>query len=122
LILDTFSSDAIPAHLITKEAFAIYLQHMTPDGILIAHISNRHIDLRPVLYGLAQEFGLTGLVVDTRGEDALDSYPSRFVILSPNPQSLQIPELQARAVPLDDSYGTVRLWTDDYSNLFQIIR
>ncbi|MBN8579906.1 MAG: fused MFS/spermidine synthase [Anaerolineae bacterium] len=122
LILDTFSSDAIPAHLITKEAFAIYLQHMTPDGILIAHISNRHIDLRPVLYGLAQEFGLTGLVVDTGGEDALDSYPSRFVILSPNPQSLQIPELQARAVPLDDSYGTVRLWTDDYSNLFQIIR
>ena len=122
LILDTFSSDAIPAHLITKEAFAIYLQHMTPDGILIAHISNRHIDLRPVLYGLAQEFDLTGVVVDTAGEDALDSYPSRFVILSPNPQSLQIPELQARAVPLDNSYGTVRLWTDDYSNLFQIIR
>jgi hypothetical protein len=122
LILDTFSSDAIPAHLITKEAFAIYLQHMTPDGILIAHISNRHIDLRPVLYGLAQEFGLTGVVVDTGGEDALDSYPSRFVILSLNPQSLQIPELQERAVPLDDSYGTVRLWTDDYSNLFQILR
>ncbi len=122
LILDTFSSDAIPTHLITREAFAIYLQHMTPDGILIAHISNRHIDLRPVLYGLAQEFGLTGLVVDTPGDDALDSYPSRFVILSSNPESLQIPELQARAVPLDDSYGTVRLWTDDYSNLFQIIR
>lgn len=122
LILDTFSSDAIPAHLITREAFDIYLQHMTPDGILIAHISNRHIDLRPVLYGLAQEFGLTGLVVDTPGNDAIDSYPSRFVILSPNPQSLQIPALQERSVPLDASFGTVRLWTDDYSNLFQIIR
>ena len=122
LILDTFSSDAIPAHLITKEAFAIYLQHMTPDGILIAHISNRHIDLRPVLYGLAQEFELTGVVVDTSGNDAIDSYPSRFVILSPNPESLQIPALQRRSVPLDDSFGTVRLWTDDYSNLFQIIR
>lgn len=122
LILDTFSSDAIPVHLITKEAFSIYLQHMTPDGILIAHISNRHIDLRPVLYGLAQEFSLTGLIVDTGGDDALDSYPSRFVVLSRNPQSLQIPALQARAVPLDSSYGTVRLWTDDYSNLFQILR
>ncbi|NWF65319.1 MAG: fused MFS/spermidine synthase [Chloroflexi bacterium] len=122
LILDTFSSDAIPVHLITREAFEIYLKHMTPDGILIAHISNRHIDLRPVLYGLAQEFGLTGVVVDTPGEDAIDSYPSRFVILSPNPQSLQIPELQARALPLNDSYGAVRLWTDDYSNLFQILK
>ncbi|MCZ2126594.1 MAG: fused MFS/spermidine synthase [Anaerolineales bacterium] len=122
LVLDTFSSDAVPAHLITKEAFALYLNHMTPDGILIAHISNRHIDLRPVLYGLAQEFGLTGLVVDASANDAIDSYPSRFVILSRNPQSLQIPALQVRAVPLDDSSGTVRLWTDDYSNLFQILR
>lgn len=122
LILDTFSSDAIPAHLITKEAFALYLNHMMPSGILIAHISNRHIDLRPVLYGLAQEFSLTGLVVDTERDDAIDSYPSRFVILSADPQSLQIPALQARAVPLDDSSGVVRLWTDDYSNLFQILR
>lgn len=122
LILDTFSSDAIPAHLITKEAFAIYLQHMTPDGILIAHISNRHIDLRPVLYGLAQEFGLTGVVVDTAENDAIDSYPSRFVILSRNPASLQIPAMLERSIPLDESFGIVRLWTDDYSNLFQILK
>lgn len=122
LVLDTFSSDAIPTHLITKEALALYLAHMTPDGILVAHISNRHIDLRPVLYGLAQEFGLAGLVVDTPANDALDSFPSRYVILSPNPASLQIPDLMEHSVPLDDSFGAVRLWTDDYSNLFQIIR
>ncbi len=122
LVLDTFSSDAIPTHLITKEALALYLAHMTPDGILVAHISNRHIDLRPVLYGLAQEFGLTGLVVDTPANNALDSFPSRYVILSPNPASLQIPDLMKHSVPLDDSFGTARLWTDDYSNLFQIIQ
>jgi hypothetical protein len=122
LVLDTFSSDAIPTHLITREAFGIYLQHLALDGVLAVHISNRHIDLRPVLYGLAQEYGLTALVVDTPGNDAQDSIPSRYVLLSQNPASLKIPALQQRAVPLDASYGTVRLWTDDYSNLFQIIR
>jgi hypothetical protein len=122
LVLDTFSSDAIPTHLITKEAFGIYLQHLAPDGILAVHISNRHIDLRPVLLGLAQELGLSAVVVDTSGNDAFDSIPSRYVMLSMNPTSLKIPALQQRSIPLDDSTGTVRLWTDDYSNLFQILK
>lgn len=122
LILDTFSSDSIPVHLITKEAFAIYLRHLNHDGILAVHISNRHIDLQPVLWGLAQEYGLSALVVDASPGEELNSYQSRYVILSPNPQTLQIPELQQRAVILDDSGSSTRLWTDNYSNLFQILR
>lgn len=122
LVLDTFSSDAIPMHLITKEAFALYLAHLNPDGILAVHISNRHIDLRPVLRGLAEEFGLVAMVVDTPSDSDIGAYQSRYVLLSSNSESLQIPELQTLAVPLDDSFGTVRLWTDDYSNLFQIVR
>lgn len=122
MLLDTFSSDSIPVHLITKEAFEIYLQHLADDGIMAVHVSNRHIDLYPVLYGLAREFGLAGLAVDSPVQAGSDAYPTRYVLLSPNPASLSIPALQDHAVILDDSFGTVRLWTDDYSNLFQILR
>ncbi|MBL8063928.1 MAG: fused MFS/spermidine synthase [Anaerolineales bacterium] len=122
LLLDTFSSDSIPVHLITKEAFGIYLRHLDHDGILAVHVSNRHIDLYPVLFGLAQEYGLASLVVDAPAQTGTDAYPTRYAILSPNPASLKIPELQVHAAALDNSFGTVRLWTDDYSNLFQILR
>ncbi|MCA1899870.1 MAG: fused MFS/spermidine synthase [Chloroflexi bacterium] len=122
LILDTFSSDSIPTHLITREAFAIYLQHLKPDGVLAAHISNRHINLLPVLWGLSQEYGLSIVVVDRNPKPGEDIFPSRWVLMAVNPQSLQIPEIQERAVVVDESVGAVRLWTDDYSNLFQILK
>ena len=122
LILDTFSSDSIPAHLITREAFAIYLQHLKPEGVLAAHISNRHINLLPVLWGLSQEYGLSIVVIDRNPKPGEDVFPSRWVLMAANPQSLQIPEVQERAVIVDESVGAVRLWTDDYSNLFQILK
>ncbi len=62
LVVDAFSSDAIPLHLITREALAIYLQNLAEDGLLVFHISNRYLDLEPVLGNLAQELGLTGLI------------------------------------------------------------
>ncbi|MBI5953883.1 MAG: fused MFS/spermidine synthase [Chloroflexi bacterium] len=122
LVLDTFSSDSIPTHLITKEAFAIYFQHLKPDGVLAAHISNRHIDLRPVLWGLSQEYGLSIVMIDRGAKPGDDTFPSRWVLMARNLQSLQIPEIQERAVALDESVGSVRLWTDDYSNLIQILK
>lgn len=122
LAIDTFSSDAIPVHLITKEAFAIYLQQIKSDGILAIHISNRHIDLRPVLWGLAKEYGLSILMIDQGEQPHVDSIPSRWVLISPNPASLQIPAIQEHASFFDDSIPTIRLWTDDYSNLFQILK
>ena len=68
LIMDAFSSDAIPVHLMTREAFAIYQRAMVPGGLLIAHISNRHMRLEPVVAALARDAGLRGI---TRLEDAL---------------------------------------------------
>jgi hypothetical protein len=68
LVVDAFSSDAIPLHLITREALAIYLQNLAEDGLLVFHISNRYLDLEPVLGNLAQEVGLTGLIeIDNAG-------------------------------------------------------
>ena len=58
LVLDAFSSDSIPIHLLTKEAFEIYLEHLTPGGAIAVHISNRDLDLSPVAFGLAEQFGL----------------------------------------------------------------
>ncbi|MFZ5878898.1 MAG: fused MFS/spermidine synthase [Chloroflexota bacterium] len=121
LFLDTFSSDSIPVHLVTKEAFALYLQHLAPDGILVAQISNRHLDMRPVFWQLAREHNLALLHVDRPLNMTDDGFPSRWVILSPDPASLQIPALQEHAVPYDGAAFPLRLWTDDYSNLFQIL-
>lgn len=121
LILDTFSSDSIPVHLVTKEAFALYLQHLTPDGVIAAHISNRHLDLQPVFWQLAEEFGLHILRISTPASEEGD-FPSEWILLTYNADFLEIPQIQSRAVDYEGYSTSVRLWTDDYSNLFQILR
>jgi len=122
LVLDTFSSDSIPVHLVTKEAFAVYLQHLKPDGILAAHISNRHLDLRPVLWGLTQEYGLSMQVVERSPISGSDGFPSIWVLLARTPVSQSIPALQSHVTPYDGPAAPLRLWTDDFSNLFQILK
>ena len=120
IVLDTFSSDSIPVHLVTKEAYELYLQHLTADGVIAANISNRSIDLQPVFWKLAQEFGLTILRVDNIPDE--DEYLSTWILMSQNPASLEIPEIQSRAQKFENYSTDVPLWTDDYSNLFQILR
>ena len=122
LVLDTFSSDSIPVHLVTKEAFAVYLQHLKPDGVLAAHISNRHLDLRPVLWGLAQEYSLSMQVVERSPISGSDGFPSIWVLLAREPVSQSIPALQSHVTAYDGPATPLRLWTDDYSNLFQILK
>ncbi|MBI3175835.1 MAG: fused MFS/spermidine synthase [Chloroflexi bacterium] len=122
LVLDTFSSDSIPVHLVTKESFGIYLQHLKPDGVLAAHVSNRYLDLRPVLWGLAHEYGLTMQVVERSPIPGSDGFPSIWVLLAREPVSQLIPALQSHITPYDGSSTPIRLWTDDYSNLFQILK
>jgi SAM-dependent methyltransferase len=88
LVVDAFSSDAIPIHLITREALQMFLDRLAPDGILAFHISNRYLDLGPVLANLAQDANLAGLI----GEDEDESYPgkarSTWVMLARKPQHL----------------------------------
>jgi hypothetical protein len=121
LALDTFSSDSIPVHLVTREALALYLEHLAPDGIIAAHITNLHLDLQPVFWQLAQYHGLHIVRVNYEG-DSNGGYASHWILLSRDPAMLDIPAIRERAVDLDGYSTNVRLWTDDYSNLFQILK
>ena len=83
LVLDAFSSDSIPIHLLTQEAFAIYLPHLAPEGAVAVHISNRHLDLAPVVYGLAEHFEL-GAVRIFSNDVKYGGWKAEWIVLSRN--------------------------------------
>lgn len=122
LVLDTFSSDAIPVHLVTKEAFALYLQQLVPDGVIAAHISNQHLNLQPVLWQLAQAYHLSIVRIDGPGNSEKGAFQSEWILLAHNPAIFEIPAIQSHIIPLNKYQTDLRLWTDDYSNLFQILK
>jgi len=121
LVLDTFSSDSIPVHLVTREAFAIYLDHLAPDGIVAAHITNLHLDLQPVFWQLAQHYGLSMARISYSG-DSKGGYASDWILLARDPVLLEVPAIWQRMADLEGYSTNVKLWTDDYSNLFQILK
>jgi hypothetical protein len=122
LVLDTFSSDSIPVHLLTEESFDLYLKHLAPDGVIAAHISNRHLDLKPILWQLAKEFNLSMVEVDWFFTTDYGAFPSQWVLLTHNPAILEIPEIKSRSDTFEGYTTSIKLWTDDYSNLFQILK
>jgi hypothetical protein len=121
LMLDAFSGDAIPAHLLTREAFEIYQQHVQPDGVIAVHISNRHVDLVPVVRGLAERFQWHMRLLRSAGEPENWVYPSHWVLLTRNAAFLEDSVVQA-AGGGDPPSSTVVLWTDQYSNLFRLLK
>ncbi len=121
LVLDTFNSDSIPVHLLTRQAFEIYLQHLQPDGILALHISNNYIDLRPVVYKLADEFHLGATLIQTPAEGDR-TFLSIWMLVTRDQAFLAQPAIASHASPRTVDTNRFRLWTDDYSNLFQVLR
>ncbi|MCU0804689.1 MAG: fused MFS/spermidine synthase [Burkholderiales bacterium] len=121
LAIDAFSSDAIPVHLLTREAFATYLRHVRPGGVLALHISNRYLDLAPVLQQLAGHFGKYALKIEADGDDAAGTYNTTWVLIADSPGALEAVGLASAGTPLD-AEAAVRLWTDDYSNLLKLAR
>jgi len=121
LAMDAFSSDSVPVHLLTREAFALYLKHLAPDGILAVNISNRHLDLLPVLWRAAQYYNLKMVLISTQG-DAHLIFPSNWVLLATDPSTLAAPAISQRAISLQNYHTNIPLWTDDFSNLFQILK
>lgn len=121
LVLDTFSSDSIPIHLVTKEAFALYLNHLAPDGLIAAHITNLHLDLQPVFWQLAKHYGLSIARINYEGDNR-GGLASHWILLARDPALLQIPAIQEHSVDLSGYTTNIRLWTDDYSNMFQILK
>ncbi|HCS39128.1 MAG TPA: ferrichrome ABC transporter permease [Anaerolineaceae bacterium] len=123
LVLDTFSSDSIPVHLVTRQAFEVYLQTLAPDGLIAAHISNSRLDLRPVFWQLAEYYNLEMAVIQTSVEDANPAAAqSVWVLLSRDAELLQNPAFVNQTDSLTGFRRDIRLWTDDYSNLIQLLR
>jgi SAM-dependent methyltransferase len=120
LAVDAFSSDSIPVHLLTKEAMQLYFRHLKPDGILAVHISNRYLDLQPVMEGEAKATGHIARLVDTDDDTSEDVFSATWVLVTaPSPGFDS--EVISNSTQIA-STRTVRLWTDDYSNLFQILK
>jgi spermidine synthase len=117
LVLDAFNSDSIPVHLLTREAVELYLRHMKRDGVLAFHISNRSLNLAPVIAGIEQAFGLQSAFVQYSSQRYQSS---TWVLLSRDRSVLELPLIREKA-----RYGmdTVHdeYWTDDYSNLLRLV-
>jgi SAM-dependent methyltransferase len=120
LAVDAFSSDSIPVHLLTREAIELYFRHLKPDGILAVHISNRYLDLQPVLQGETAVLHKVARVVDTEDDETQDVFGATWVLIA-NPATGFTQDELSNSAPLE-SKRTVRLWTDDYSNLFKILK
>ncbi len=122
LVADAFSSDAIPVHLLTDEAFALYLRHLAPDGILAFHISNRYLDLKQVIRDLAHHHGLPAILA-RHAEHVSYSIGSTWLLVTRDEGFLARPELREWVrrpeTPLPSRES---LWTDDYSNLARILK
>jgi SAM-dependent methyltransferase len=121
LAVDAFSSDAIPVHLLTREAFALYFRHLQPGGVLAVHISNKYLDLEPVVALAAHALGKHAVVMDTGDDDDNAVYGATWVLVSSRESFFRYPFLFKAATPAKGKPG-LRLWTDDYSNLFQILK
>jgi len=120
LVLDAFSSDSVPVHLLTIEAFDTYLRLLRGDDSIIAvNITNRFLDLRPLLAGIARHTGMTALFADFDGDRPLQ-FASCWVLLTKSRAFLEHPEVKKASVPLKTDHEL--LWTDTFSNVFRLLR
>jgi hypothetical protein len=118
LFLDAFASDAIPIHLMTAECFKIYLNNLADNGVLVAHISNRFVDLRPVVYQLARENQLTPILIET--EKTVMGPKTRWILMARNQAVLKAFSSHANRVEWPSDMKPIR-WSDDRSSLFDVI-
>ena len=119
LVLDAFNGDAIPVHLLTKEAFTVYFRHLAPAGIIAVHMSSRHVNLEPVLHAIVEEFP-----VEARATFSIEKAPfksSLWMLFSARHEMLEIPGLD-RIQQAPPSSDPPLLWTDDHSSLLSLLR
>ncbi|HZP03733.1 MAG TPA: fused MFS/spermidine synthase [Terracidiphilus sp.] len=121
LAVDAFSGDAIPLHLLTREALALYRKHLAPGGILAFHISNQHVDLEPAIALLAQDAGLRAVRITSLAKEDRGEFTANWVLVSDNAAFFAQPEVASAALPPSFRPG-LRLWTDDYSSLLPLLR
>jgi hypothetical protein len=125
LALDAFSSDAIPVHLLTREAFELYNRHLKTNGIIAVHISNHYLDLEPVVVNLARHFNYQLAMIDYDEDDEEGQwwlYSSTWILLSPNKELFERPLIKLAKTSLNAKAAKIPLWTDDFTSVFQILR
>ncbi len=120
LAIDAFSSDAIPTHLLTAEAFQLYFKHLQPDGVLAVHISNRYVDLAPVAARAAQSVKRSAQVVYSRSDGTFDT--SVWVLITANEALLQQPRFKGADVRPARAEQTFAGWTDQYSSVWPLLK
>jgi hypothetical protein len=123
IVLDAFSSDVIPVHLLTREAFALYLSRLSPDGALLLHLSNRYLDLVEVVAAIAHDAGLVGRfhAADPISSQQVREWivPSTWAVISRKLDPLRGLTDNPRWVPIDQGVR-VRPWSDDFSDLWSV--
>jgi len=128
LVLDAFNSDSIPVHLLTREAFEVYRRHLKPDGVIAVHISNRSVNLQPIVMLLAHHFGFGVARIDDSpafaGEEdaaAIGASDSDWMLLSNNVEFMKSRAIVDACTPADDYSPAVRMWTDEESSLVRLL-
>ncbi|MEY4941606.1 MAG: hypothetical protein RIQ93_3341 [Verrucomicrobiota bacterium] len=123
LALDAFSSDAIPVHLLTKEAFEIYLRQLKPDGVLAVHVSNRYLNLTPVVANLAAHFNLEMATIAEDNTEDWWVYRTTWILVTRNKAFLEAEAIRdATESPADTTPAMRGLWTDDHASLYEILK
>jgi predicted O-methyltransferase YrrM len=121
LVVDAFSGDSIPVHLLTREAFAVYFRHMKPGGILAVHISNRNMDLAPVVKHASDYYGKEARLVDSEEEESRGLTGSAWILISDRANAFDAEELKDSVTAVEPE-SAIRPWTDDYSSIYTILR
>ena len=121
IVVDAFSGDAIPVHLLTREALALYRRHLQPGGVIVFHVSNQYINLEPVVAAIAGDAGMKAVSVHSRGDEQNGFYYADWILVTANETLLSQPEIvnNGFATPLQ---ANVRLWTDNYSSVFPLLK
>jgi hypothetical protein len=121
IVVDAFSGDAIPVHLLTREALALYRRHLQPDGIIAFHVSNQYINLEPVVAAIASNAGLQAVSVHSHGDPQNGFYYADWILVTANQSFLRQPEIVNNGFPTA-LRTDVRLWTDNYSSVFPLLK
>jgi hypothetical protein len=120
LAVDAFSGDSVPIHLITREAVAIYLRHMNPDGIIAFHVTNTFLSLAPVVQKLAADHGLYSVLIHDEAKNS--SLPETdWVLIAKDKRALQPEPIREAASSIKPIFG-LATWTDDFNNLFDVLK
>jgi hypothetical protein len=123
-VLDAFSSDAVPVHLLTREAVELYLSKLRPGGLLAFHVSSNYLDLKPVIAGIARALDCTALTQEHRPssrQERIGAQRSVWVLVARDAKSFARLKSDGRWKSLDESAGTT-VWTDQFSNILSVAK